>query len=100
MVVAPHAGDLDEGPQHFVSTSFLALLPHVEYVTMNGYGGPKLPLPPYATGSAASPLMALLRAGHYDVRLGPDEWHALAAWIDCNAPYYGSYDDRIVISAE
>jgi hypothetical protein len=44
--------------------------------------------------------MALLRAGHYDVRLGPDEWHALAAWIDCNAPYYGSYDDRIVISAE
>ena len=40
----------------------LALLPHVEYVTMNGYGGPKLPLPPYATGSAASPLMALLRA--------------------------------------
>ena len=30
--------------------------------------------------------MALLRAGHYDIRLGPDEWHALAAWIDCNAP--------------
>lgn len=101
MAVAPHAGDLDEGPQHTVSTSFLALLPHVRYVTMNGYGGPKLPLPPYATGSGVSPLMALLRDGqHHGVELDRDEWQALATWIDCNAPYYGSYDDEIVIASD
>ena len=93
MVTAPHAGDNDEGSQHTVSTSFLALLQQVRYVRVNAYGGEKLPLKPYAYGSAASPLMQMLQKGHHEVKLAATDWGALAAWIDCNAPYYGSYDD-------
>jgi hypothetical protein len=95
-VAAPHAGDADEGPQHTVSTSFLALLKYVKYVRVTGYAGEKLPLKPYAVGSAASALMQLLKKGHYEVKLPPADWQALAAWIDCNAPYFGSYDDELV----
>ena len=93
MQVSPHAGDSDEGPQHKVSTSFLALLKHVKYVRVTGYAGRKLPLNPYEVGSAASPLMQTLKKGHRDVKLSADDWQALAAWIDCNAPYFGSHDD-------
>lgn len=94
-VTAPHAGDLDEGPQHTVSTSFLGLLQHVKYVRVTGYIGQKLPLKPYEVGSAVSPLMQMLRKGHNKVKLSEADWQALAAWIDCNAPYFGSYDDNL-----
>lgn len=97
-VTAPHAGDVDEGPQHTVSTSFLGLLSHVKYVRVTGYSGQKLPLKPYEVGSSASPLMQILRKGHYDVKLPDADWQALAAWIDCNAPYFGSYDDSLLES--
>ena len=93
-VAAPHEGDVDEGPQHVVSDSFLALLPHVEYLKMDGYRGRKLPPEPYETGSAVSPLMDMLREGHHNVQLSEADWRALAAWIDSNAPYYGR-DDAI-----
>ncbi len=96
LVAAPHKGDKDEGPQHCVSDSFLALLPQVRYVAVTGYAGEKLPLAPYATGSAVSPLMKMLKAGHNRVALPEADWHALAAWIDCNAPFTGGYDEAIV----
>jgi hypothetical protein len=94
-VTAPAPADGDEGPQHCVSDSFLALQPHVKQVTVGGYAGAKLPLAPYAVGSAVSPLMKLLKDGHGKVKLPLADWQALAAWIDCNAPYYGSYDDIV-----
>jgi hypothetical protein len=97
-VAAPHAGDRDEGPQHCVSDAFLALLPHVRYVKVTGYAGEKLPLAPYAYGSAVSPLMRMLKAGHNRVALPEADWRALAAWIDCNAPYTGDYDEEIVLT--
>lgn len=99
-VVAPHKGDTDEGPQHAVSDAFLALLPHVRYVAVTGYAGEKLPLAPYAYGSAVSPLMKLLKAGHNRVVLPEADWQALAAWIDCNAPYTGGYDEELVLAAQ
>ncbi len=95
-VVAPHAGDADEGPQHTVSTSFLALLKFVKYIKVTGYAGAKLPLKPYACGSAVSPLMQILKNGHHGVKLPDGDWQALAAWIDCNAPFFGSYDDELL----
>ena len=99
MVIAPHAGDVDEGPQHYVSDSFVELLPHVRYLQFTGHAGRKLPLDPYGVGSAVSPLMQMLRDGHHGVDLPLDDWRAFAAWIDLNAPYYGSYDDDITIAA-
>jgi len=45
--------------------------------------------------------MKILKKGHHKVKLNIQEWRALAAWIDCNAPYYGSWDEiKIETSGE
>ena len=94
MLTAPGgAGSRDAGPQHSVSDSFLNLLKHVSYVRVGAYEGDKLPLPPYATGSHESRLMQIHKAGHNGVKLSRAEWRAMAAWIDCNAPFYGDWAD-------
>jgi hypothetical protein len=49
---------------------------------------------PYQHGSHRSKLVDLLRKGHYDARLSREEWVRLVTWIDCGAPYYGSYFGR------
>ena len=36
--------------------------------------------------------MRLVREGHEGVKLSAEEIRALAAWIDCNAIFYGSPD--------
>jgi hypothetical protein len=49
--------------------------------------------PPGGTyGARGSRLMKLLREGHAEVKLSPDELRRLAAWIDLNAIFYGVYD--------
>jgi hypothetical protein len=52
------------------------------------------PVPPRSVGSHASRLMTILRRGHYDVKMSPDEFIRLATWIDANGPYYGTYFGR------
>jgi hypothetical protein len=37
-------------------------------------------------------LMKMLRAGHEGVTLDDADLRWLAAWIDCNAVFYGSFD--------
>ena len=98
---APAGYDPDHAPhaQHLVSEAFLKLLEFVSYIRVGGYQGEKLPLPPNATGSRRSRLMAALKKGHYDVKLDEAEWRALAAWIDCNAPYYGGWDEILLPEA-
>ena len=44
------------------------------------------------TGALGSRLLKMLRAGHNGVKLGPGELRRLAAWIDCNAVFYGTFD--------
>lgn len=51
-------------------------------------------VPPYGHGSHRSKLAALLEDGHYDAQLSREEWIKLVTWIDCGAPYYGSYFGR------
>ena len=99
LVRAPTGYDADEGPQHLVSSAFLNLLPHVSYIKVGGYQGEKLPLKPYGTGSGASHLMKLLAKGHYEAKLTSPEWQTMAAWIDCNAPYYGDWAELVVQGA-
>ncbi len=41
--------------------------------------------------SLGSRLMKLIRKGHYDAKLTPDDLRRLAAWIDMNATFYGAY---------
>ena len=51
-------------------------------------------VPPYTYGSHPSRLVKLLKNGHHDVRLSREDWIKLVTWIDCGAPYYGSYYGR------
>jgi len=40
-------------------------------------------------GALGSRLVRMLREGHHDVRLSPDDFRRLATWIDMNAIFYG-----------
>ena len=42
----------------------------------------------------ASPLTAILKKGHHDVKLSKDEWDALIVWLDMNVPQFsdGAYE--------
>jgi hypothetical protein len=97
MVTAPTFYDKDQGPQHAVSDSFLKLLEYVSYIRVGSYQGEKLPLGVGATGSRQSKLMKILEKGHYGVSLDISQWRAFAAWIDCNAPYYGGWDEIVLL---
>lgn len=64
---------------------------YVSYV--NILHSSSLPLrPPKFYGSHASKLSQLLLTTHRKyVELPKDDWIRLVTWIDCNAPYYGTY---------
>jgi len=48
--------------------------------------------PPKYYGSHASKVIANLRTTHKDrVKMPPGDLRRLVTWIDCNAPYYGTY---------
>ncbi len=51
----------------------------------------QITLPGGQYGARGSRLMKLLAAGHYDAQLSDAETRQLAAWIDCNAIFYGAY---------
>lgn len=53
--------------------------------------GPAQTLEARTWGSSASPLLKLLDAGHYEVKLSAEETRAIITWLDLNAPYYPSY---------
>jgi formylglycine-generating enzyme required for sulfatase activity len=36
-------------------------------------------------------LVQLLRKGHYDAKLAPEEWDRLITWIDLNTPFHGDW---------
>ena len=44
-------------------------------------------------GARASKLYAILAAGHYDLKLPPDERHRIALWLDSNADFFGAYEN-------
>ena len=66
--------------------SYYNLRPHVKHAGIYEYFKPA-----GSFGSGVSPVMELLKQGHYDVALDRGEWHTLCAWIDCNVPGIGDY---------
>ncbi len=50
--------------------------------------GPAGHMPAKTWGSHTSPLIKLLNAGHYDVKLDEESMARLCTWIDLNSPYY------------
>jgi hypothetical protein len=49
-----------------------------------------------AYGAKGSKLMKMLRAGHHDVNIAPEDLRRIAEWIDNNAIFFGAYspDDQ------
>jgi len=47
--------------------------------------------------AGTSELVQMLQKGHYNVRLDDEAWQRLYAWIDLNAPYYGTWSERAAL---
>jgi len=47
--------------------------------------------PPRTIGSSASALLKKIDGSHHDVRLSPTQWRTIWAWLECGAPYAGTY---------
>ncbi|MDW8039308.1 MAG: hypothetical protein RMI90_14905, partial [Thermoguttaceae bacterium] len=83
-------------PEGRYTVSYNVLAPRVPYAA---WGGSPLcrdncepKTRPDVFGARASPLTALLRRGHYEVQLSPEDWERLVTWMDTNALFYGTFD--------
>ncbi|MHB0956763.1 MAG: HzsA-related protein [Pirellulaceae bacterium] len=80
-------GDLDFwGPGTNPTNAATALVPR-----FGGRNQIQVTPPGGLYGARGSRLIKLLQAGHYDANLDPEELRRVAAWIDCNAIFYGVY---------
>jgi len=77
----------DRGPMF--SHSYYTLTYRRQFV--DGRNDPKSNLPPRAIGATASPLMQKIAGEHHEVRLAPPETRMIRYWIECGAPYPGTY---------
>ena len=77
----------DRGPMF--SHSYYTLTYRRQFV--DGRNDPRSNLPPRTIGAAASPLMKKITTDHYDVKLSPQETRMIRYWIECGAPYPGTY---------
>lgn len=48
---------------------------------------------PGEEGARVSRLYKLLAAGHYDVKLSPEDLRRVTLWLDCNSNFFGGYRD-------
>ena len=102
--------ELGRGPENqYFLTSYINLRPYV-YVNGNGNANPDAPVKfqphsggawnsfapaktmPGQFGANRSPLWKLVKEGHYDVTLSPEERRALALWMDNNCDFFGAYE--------
>ena len=72
--------------------SYLNLHP---YVYRQGPEAEVEVLDPYEYHASVSPLVKLLKTGHYGVELTDKEWKTLYNWIDFNAPYHGKFKANV-----
>jgi hypothetical protein len=87
----PQAGDVllggDRGPLY--SHSYYTLTIRRQFA--DGRNQPKSSLPPRSIGSSASSLMKKFDGTHYSVKATPRETDMIRYWIECGAPYPGTY---------
>lgn len=84
------AGDWARQPDGWY-TSYVNLKPYVQFFDSLLWNEPRTV--PGAFGARSARLYALLKAGHHGVKLADDDMHRLTLWLDCNADFYGAYDD-------
>jgi hypothetical protein len=84
-----YAGELvltdDLGPRFANSYMFLHKRGQMWYPSSRGQN------PPYKTGSEASKLYQVLKAGHKKVRLSEGEMKTIRLWIEASSHYAGTY---------
>jgi len=82
----------------------LDLTPDKLYDSLVNYGEPSLKThvmtryrqgfsTPGACAAKVNPLIKLIDAGHYDVRLTPDDWNRLITWMDTYGQRRGSFGE-------
>ncbi|MCP5520791.1 MAG: hypothetical protein H7A46_04515 [Verrucomicrobiales bacterium] len=80
-------------PEGAFTKSYNALVSRVSFSAWNRPERNYEPLTePLRFGSLASPLTAMLAAGHGEVALSPEDEERLFTWIDANALFYGTFD--------
>jgi hypothetical protein len=85
-------------PQGHYTVSYNALARLVPYADWGGRPGDfrKVNSEPTSVpgffGAKGSSLARLLRKGHYDVKLSPEDWDRLVTWMDANVLFYGTFD--------
>lgn len=72
-------------------TSYLNIHP---YVHRQGPEAGMKVLYPYEYHASVSPLVQILKRGHYNVQLTDKEWRNLYNWIDFNAPDKGYFETK------
>ena len=75
--------------------SYLTLAPKYGFYSYGacGWDDPKFyRTTPGQFGARASKLYPLLRKGHYDVKLSPQDMHRLTVWLDSCSLFYGVYE--------
>ncbi|MEE8451795.1 MAG: hypothetical protein V3R99_07760 [Thermoguttaceae bacterium] len=75
--------------------SYLSLAPEFGFYDYGGtnFNDPKwYRTTPGEFGARASKLYALLRKGHYEVKLPPEDMHRLTVWLDSCSLFYGVYE--------
>lgn len=90
------AGDWQKDPYHWY-TSYRNLYPYAFHFGAKfnpGFDGfTSARSIPGKFGARGSKLLKLLDAGHYDVKLTPDELHRLTLWLDANSDFFGAYEN-------
>lgn len=88
------AEPLPYGRGHFFA-SYLSLTPEFGFYNYGGkdFGDAKwYRTTPGQFGAQASKLYQMLKSGHHDVKLQPEDLHRLVVWLDSCSLFYGVYE--------
>jgi hypothetical protein len=83
-------GDLATNNGNFF-TSYNNLRPYAFFYDNAAFTEPRTY--PGKFGARASKLYKLLKEGHYNVELSPEEMRRITLWLDANSDFFGSYEN-------
>ena len=82
-------GDWQKSPNGWYA-SYINLRPYAFFFDGAAWNQPRTIAGKF--GARASRLYALLRKGHYDVKLPAADLHRITLWLDANSDFFGSYE--------
>ena len=89
-----HSGNIGNRPKnpYRFSNSYVAL--H-RLVRRNGIEGGMHQLPPMEFHADSTELIKMLKKGHHNVKMKPEDLAKISEWIDMNAPFHGYWSDIV-----